>query len=274
MRYYYFIFLFIFSSILPFSAYALSIEPTGYRAILEPNTAEEFIFTLENSTEQTRTVTLLTADGFDILTPSSISSWMQFPESVTLPPNSTTPIVIGVTTPISALPGDNYSYLIVQETQGAGAVAIAPELGVPLTITIAGEIQERLEVTSFDVSISDRELLAELSLSNTGMVEVPISGTVVFKDSAGTILFEESLQRSIRASDTHSETYRAPLPRWYVGYVNVSFLGTYGVFSEQISTTLRLWYVAPLVQGVMGGIILLMLLCIYFYNKKRRLYVK
>ncbi len=62
MRNYCFIFLALLSTILPFQVLAVSVEPSGYRATVEPNSTEEFLFTIANTALEARTYELRFAD--------------------------------------------------------------------------------------------------------------------------------------------------------------------------------------------------------------------
>lgn len=273
MRNYCFLFLLICSAILPLSVYATSAEPTGYRSTVEPQSYSEFPFTITNTNDANRTYDIRIADRASLESSSDIAAWFRVPDSITLAPSESQTITLQTTIPATALPGDRYIYLVLSERSPADVVSVVPEIALPVTITVAGEIQETVVVDSLLLRVAGTTVESSLLLSNTGMVEVPVNGRLNIATKQG-VLTDITISDTIRAGETLAQVVQGSLPQWYIGYIDTSFIGVYGVFDEQLSMSERVWYISPLVRYTSGLIGIVLGLGLIIHIKKKSSYVR
>lgn len=273
MRNYCFLFLLMCSAILPLSVYATSAEPTGYRSTVEPQSYSEFPFTITNTNDTNRTYDIRIADRASLESPSNIAAWFTVPDSITLAPSESQTITVQTTIPAAALPGDRYTYLVLSERSPAGVVTVSPEIALPVTITVAGEIQETVVVNLLNLTTAGTDVQSLIVLINTGMVEVPVNGRLNIATKQG-VLTDITISDTIRAGETLSKSVRDSLPQWYIGYIDTSFVGVYGVFDEQLSMSERMWYISPLVRYTSGLIGIVLAIGLIIHIKKKSSYVR
>lgn len=269
MRYYYFTFLAVVSLLLPISAQTVSIAPTGYRITVEPNSSERVSFTVSNTSNTVLVFTTTLVDGTDTVAPSPIADWITVPAPVTLAPGASTDISLAIFVPATAIPGDRYVYVIVREQvpDDQTAFTVLPAAGVPLTITVAGEIDESVRVLGSTLGVADRGVTGAVALQNSGDIEVPVQGTLeIFAKRDHT---EVPVAIRLRAGATSEQQVSVVLSGWYVGPVRLQGTLSYGLLNEQIQISERIFMVGVYVQRAIGAGIVTLLISLMWVLSKR-----
>lgn len=259
MKHYCFLFFFILSLVLPFSVSALSVSPTGIRLTVEPNTTEEVVLTLDNPDERAKTVSIRYVDEEGSPLPTTIQNWFESLPLIELPAGEQQDIRINFRVPIDSPPGDTYIYVVTTEVASGGeGFQIEPALGIPLTITVAGTIQEELLWEDAQLLRTGEKVASDLTLYNRGNIEVPFRGNVTFI-VGDEIYSETALADTLRANQRVRIEEEITPSAWYIGQVLVRATVVYGVLEEEIRTEQRLFFVGRYVQWSIGGGIVLLL---------------
>jgi hypothetical protein len=272
MRYYYFLFFFVCSIILPQYVYAFEISPLGYHVTAEVNTVENFTFTIRNTTATAQTYNVSIRDGVDISTSSPFATWVTLPPAITLPPGASATADLIVTVPPNATPGDKY-FAVTLSTQVDSDVSIPvqSEVVVPITITVAGSVSERIDLTYIGVEVLPRQVLGRMTLLHIGTTATPIRGTFhirTLKDTVAMLPVEQIIRAGTES--TYNLNYDRSL--WYIGPMWIEFDGVYGVFDTPITGSQRVYVVGVYslyicILGVAG--LLAMIGIGWYYIRKR-----
>jgi len=209
-----------------------------------------------------------------------VSSWVSFEQETYLfEAGQTRELSFTVTAPFTALAGGHYAQISLRgltletEVDADASSLIFPEIGVPLLVTVPGEIVE-------DVSIKPGNLLPTFVQNNTvqdsqvivqdnGTVHNLVTASLIIKQD-GQVVSKSPIQPSIVLPATEREySYEWLSPEFgkYEAYYELSFGNTQTMYTTAPETV----YVIPPLDNLFVLAIVTWLTC-YFYPKRRNIF--
>lgn len=245
----------------------MEVSPIGYHVTVEPNSIETFVLTIQNTKDTGRRYHVDVRDGQQVSAPSAIAAWVQVPEDFTIPPGESQTIEVVATIPPIAIPGDRYIYVVVSEHTSEAPLSVQSEAGIPITVTVAGEIEE-LVTASLDLVQQGREYTGTAIFRNTGMVAVPVQGTLTLRTDRQGDAAIVPMSTVLRAGESTTIGLHHLVSPWYIGAVWLEVEATYGVFDTPIQDTLRQYVVGYGIWWSAGGVVTVSIFILWRLNKR------
>ncbi|ABX32527.1 hypothetical protein Pmob_1838 [Petrotoga mobilis SJ95] len=183
-----------------FSFAQIAVSPLSVEK--DVRAGEEFVATINvigGNTTQNVSIELyqMTQDlsgNFDYVeaTPDNFlySSWIEFPNSITVSPRSTTPVEVSVNIPSKAPFGTyNFILMITPEVETSGTIGIIIRYAIPITVHVQGTVITRAEVEDVKV-VPDEEgkPVIEATISNGSSYDLVISAEAILRDKSGRMI--------------------------------------------------------------------------------------
>lgn len=148
-------------------------------------------------------------DRFDV------ADWIRFDEETYLfEPGQTRKITFMITAPFNALPGGHYAHislrgLALQRAQSEQAASLVfPEIGVPMLITVPGQVIEDARVSDGSVfprfATPGSDIETSFYIENTGTIHNIVSPSIII-EKAGEIVEEVRLQPLVLLPGTRKQ---------------------------------------------------------------------
>lgn len=271
----------------------LQIKPTVIEDKAKPGDVYNFVMTVTNLSDRTRTFNLTAQDisglneaGQPVFAPATeqtqfeLSSWVQLPTApMTLQPNETKQFSYFVHVPSSVSPGSHFGGIFLDENvpaMGNNPSGVAMKVGSVMSLLIAGDTTEdaRLREFSTDKLVYDSANVAfTIKIENVGNVmERPhgiITLTDMFGHQAASVPIDEK-QAAVFPKGERSYTVQWKSDDLAFGRYEAIASFVYGTEGAQtISATTSFW-VLPirLILYVFGGVIGVIVL-LYFFIRAR-----
>lgn len=184
------------------------------------------------------------------------STWVSLPnESVVLPANETKKYRVDISVPKNATPGGHYAQVTLQalslekaNLEGAGRSIVIPEISVSVFITVAGNINENLNVLSGNLfpymTSPDSENYLSFQVANRGNVHALIVPKVIISKN-GKDIESKSLTPKVVLPNSikqFTETWVAPEAN---GLYDARVVFTYGNQQKDVSTAAEKLAIIP-----------------------------
>jgi hypothetical protein len=271
--------------VLPFSASAISITPLTFEINVNPGEKIENYVTVFNNDGGRAAYTMsgedFTAVGesggvvIDKDAPAAISakSWLSFePSTFELQLGESKNVKFTLQVPNEAEPGGKYTSIVVGSAPVAteGGVGFAQKVASLLLIRVAGDINEKLAVKSFDAPSFLEYPPVDLTLrfENNGNVHEKPAGYIFIKNWRGNEVAriplpqERVIPKTVRAVAT---SWAAP---WLFGKYTANFAGIYGSQNEPLAASIQFWVIPWKLVSVIAGILIVLGLVLFFMRRR------
>lgn len=174
------------------------------------------------------------------------------------------PFIIHV--PASAEPGGHYLALFMASDPAEGAVRVESRVGSLLMLYVAGEVIERLDVTTIQSPPVVRRMpsTVQLELKNTGTIHVVPEGDVLVRNWRGTVVTSTILnakQRKVLPYASWTDSVIISSPSWSdVGPLTITANVSYGVTGQFVRAQKTIWYLPVRLYVVVATGIAIMIL--------------
>ncbi|HBT51436.1 MAG TPA: hypothetical protein DEA49_04910, partial [Petrotoga sp.] len=183
-----------------FSFAQITVSPLSVEK--DVRAGEEFVATINvigGNTTQNVNIELyqMTQDlsgNFDYVKATSdnflYSNWIEFPDSITVSPRSTTPVDAVVSIPSNASFGTyNFILMITPEVETSGTIGIIIRYAIRITVHVQGTVITRVEVEDLKV-VPDEEgkPVIEASIANGSSYDLVISTEAILRDQSGRMI--------------------------------------------------------------------------------------
>ena len=179
--------------------------------------------------------------------------------------------------PPGAQPGSHHVGLTIEPTSANSVNAIHSRLVSLLTVQVAGQVAERLVLTTWapkNIIVTDKKWPFDLEIQNKGQAEVSLDGSVIINNWQGRevlrapiMLGNKVLPGAKRAlAPVVSATDHSSLPGLYKARITI----TYGLTNQTASAIAYIWYFPIWSRIVVGAFfaILLVLIILGIKHKK------
>jgi len=211
----------------------------------------------------------------------SAKSWIIFDaNSFVLGPAESKEVQFTLNVPLEAEPGGKYISVIASTglTVNEGtAVGTAQKVGALLLIRVAGEVQEKLSVKSFDAPefLEYGPVPFRLRFENTGTVHVRPAGLLIIKNVRGKKVAEISLpQKRVLPQTIRLIGEEQGLlwdMRWGLGKYTADVTAVYGGINESLSASTSFWVIPWKVLA--SGLFILTALIVFLIKARHRLWL-
>jgi len=271
----------------PLTATAFTVSPTRTLLTIDPGGQAKVFLNLRNDAVGVKKYRLETisfsqnekGEVIYELQASQAENWVKTSVSdLTLNAGEERRIDYGIVIPKGALPGSYYLALAVKELPTEeGEVGLSGQIVSLLTLQVAGEVMEKVEVrelVSLQSVYFSKPWVVELNLRNLSSVEVPVQGKVFLKDPLGEFVAMEklSLGRDILANSERRlqanlwEHEKLLMPGIYRLYFDI----TYGKTGAQIEQEIAVWYLPDWLLAIATGLLILIILLLVLKSISRK----
>ncbi len=118
------------------------------------------------------------------------SNWIEFPNSITVSPRSTTPVEVGVNIPSNAPFGTyNFILMITPEVETTGTIGIIIRYAIRITVHVQGTVITSVEVEDVKV-VPDEEgkPVIEATIANGSSYDLILSIEAILRDKSGRMI--------------------------------------------------------------------------------------
>ena len=200
-------------------------------------------------------------------------------KNIELAGQSTKNIKFAVSVPFGGQPGGHYVGLIVRENSEAwNDVGVTGELASIVTIQVAGDTRERLEISSWNTAGRlkwNRNWDFDLNLQNSGTIDVPMSGKVRVRSWGEDVVYDYPVTLGSRLLANAARSLDVPINiaekniQW-PGLYRVEMQSQYGRLGQTLSAVHNVMYV-PFWPTLTIALLLLSVLLLVFLLKNRLL---
>ncbi len=266
----------------------VSISPLVFELNADPETTVTNQVKIYNPTDDTMNVTMRMEDftpvgeeGDVVLqnpgenTAYSIARWTEItPEQISLPPKEEQYVTFTIDVPYNAEPGGHYGSLVASisapSTEVTGS-AIETKRGALILLRASGNVEEEVEISKFETEKVHENLPVDFSLSfkNTGNVHVKPVGFITISDMFGNQVEQIAIPQNnvipgaIRTANTSWEEDIS------IGYYTATVVANYGTANANSVTESITFFVLPLKQVLLLGVILIAVIILVFTARKR-----
>ncbi|HKU18707.1 MAG TPA: DUF916 domain-containing protein [Candidatus Saccharimonadales bacterium] len=281
---------------------ALKVSPVRQDITMDPGTSKTLPIFIQNVTSVPATLHMaindFVASGDESGTPKVLldenqyapsHSFKRFATSIkdfALPGGATKEIDVKVTVPTNAAGGGYYGAIRFQPASAAGdkSLNLSASVGSLVLLRVNGDIQERMNVESFDVRRGDnaatfftsgKGLTSVIRFHNTGNVQLEPFGKIIVKRFGKQIASYEVNNAAPRSNALPDSTRRFNISLADVGHFGkYSLSGNFGYGSSgQLLTASTTFYVVPVALVVIGlAGLLVLLLAIFVLPRMIRAY--
>jgi len=208
-----------------------------------------------------------------------VSDWISFSEKIyVFAPGETKLVEFTITAPFTALPGGHYAQISLRgltlesTTDDQSSSLIFPEVGVPVLITVPGEITEDASIAETNIfplfaSINE-QIKGNVAVQNNGTVHNIVRAKLIFMKD-GEVISNQPLQPTVILPGTQrSYEYEWMLPEYgrYEAFVELS----YGSNNTIVSTYPETVYSTPSF-GSLGLLAVFIWTILYLYPRRENL---